>query len=108
MDAGIIIASIIELCVSISTGAKTPGISALRLIRVFRVIRLIGMFERLATLVDAFVCAMKQVAWVRIVDNKTKQSKPYNTENVVPTGVGVGVHHCLYFRYHGPRPLCEQ
>jgi len=46
---------------------KTPGLSALRLIKILRLVRLIGMMKRLATLAQAFVAAMKQVAWVMVL-----------------------------------------
>jgi hypothetical protein len=46
---------------------KTPGLSALRLIKVLRVVRLVGMLKKLATLAAAFVSAMQQVAWVMVL-----------------------------------------
>lgn len=49
------------------TGNKSSMLSQFRLIRVLRVIRLVGMFERLTTLVEAFIHACTQAAWVGVL-----------------------------------------
>ena len=66
-DFVVVLASLVELFVGMISSAETPGLSSLRLLRIFRVIRLLGMFERLATLVQAFFDAMVQVLWVGIL-----------------------------------------
>ena len=66
LDLIVIIASIASALVEAFSSSNAPGISAFRLLKIFRVIRLLGKFERLATLVEAFLGALGQAMWVGI------------------------------------------
>ena len=46
---------------------SVPSTSSFRLLRIFRILRLVGFLERLNLLVRAFFLALKSVAWVAVL-----------------------------------------
>lgn len=67
LDFFVISASIIEPIIASASGTEGGFLSQFRLLRVLRVVRLVGMFEKLANLVEAFWEALKCAAWVGIL-----------------------------------------
>lgn len=66
-DGLIVGLSIVEVIMERIGNYESSGASAVRLIRVFRIIRLVGFLERLNLLVKAFFMALKSVVWVGVL-----------------------------------------
>ncbi len=67
-DFFIVLTSVIEILVAaISGGGGSTGLSVFRLMRVFRVLRLVVYVERLNILVQAFLLALQSVVWVGVL-----------------------------------------
>lgn len=67
MDFSIVFVSVLEIILGLMVGVRGSGLSAFRLIRILRVIRVVTFVERLNTIVDAFVRALKSVGWVGVL-----------------------------------------
>jgi len=67
MDFAIVAVSVLEILLGLVAGVEGSGLSAFRLIRILRVIRVVSFVERLNTIVEAFVRAMKSVGWVGVL-----------------------------------------
>lgn len=68
LDLIIIVAAVMELIIAAVTNSSSAAfLSNFRLIRVVRILRLIGMFEALSSLAEAFVLATKQACWVAVL-----------------------------------------
>jgi len=66
-DLTIVSISVAELIMSMGMGQSNSGLSAFRLLRIFRVIRVVAFVQRLNLLVQAFISAMSSVLWVGIL-----------------------------------------
>jgi len=66
-DFSIVGISVAELVMTVFVGSSNSGLSSFRLLRVFRVVRVIGFVARLNVLVKAFLIAMQSVIWVGVL-----------------------------------------
>jgi len=66
-DFSIVAFSVAELVLAMGMGQSSSGLSSFRLLRIFRIVRVIGFVARLNLLVQAFLVAMKSVVWVGVL-----------------------------------------
>lgn len=67
IDLVVVGASVVDMLMSLAAGVSSNGLSTLRLIRIFRIVRVFGMFDKLAALLLAFTKSLQQVVWVAIL-----------------------------------------
>lgn len=66
-DFIVVVSSVIEAVLEAVVGNLGTGLSVLRIVRTFRVLRLVGRLETLNRLIMAFMYAMTSVVWVMIL-----------------------------------------
>jgi len=66
-DALIIASAVLEQCMELAEVTPGSGTAALRVVRVLRLVRIIGRFERLNTLIEAFMFSLYSTMWVGVL-----------------------------------------
>jgi len=67
IDFVIVAISLVEVAMMWFVGQSSSGLSSFRMLRIFRIVRVIGFVARLNLLVQAFLIAMKSVIWVGVL-----------------------------------------